>query len=68
MSTLQAEHKTFNKKTVDYKTELSIIFVVYDTLKKITAFTEKENYTGLEYELADFLRPHAVSILYWNAI
>lgn len=47
---------------------LSIIFVFYDTLKKSPAFTGKENYIGVEHEVADFLRPHAVSVLYWKAI
>lgn len=47
--------------------DLSIIFVFSDTLKKSPAFTGKENYIGLEYKVAYFLRPHTVSILYWKA-
>lgn len=48
--------------------DLSIFFVFYDTLKKPLAFTGKENYIGLEHEVAYFLRPHAASILYWKAL
>lgn len=34
MAALQVEHKTFHKKIADFKIDLSIIFVFYDTLKK----------------------------------
>lgn len=68
MATLEVGHKTFNKRTAGCKMDLSIIFVFYDTLKKSSTFPGKENYIGFEYEISDFLRPHAVPILYCNTV
>lgn len=66
MATLKVEHKTFDEKTACYKMDLSIIFVVYDTLKKSQLLLK--NCIGFEYEVADLLRHHAVCILCWNVI
>jgi len=42
MATLKVNHKTFNEKTVCQKMDLSVIFVVYDTLKKSQLLLKKK--------------------------